>query len=71
MIHVVYVEDGDTASISVHFMKDDYLETTLGDMVMKRFVASVLLAIALLTSGVVVTQYSMVGTAQADDGGGE
>jgi len=38
---------------------------------MKRFVASVLLAIALLTSGVVVTQYSMVGTAHADgsDGG--
>ena len=38
---------------------------------MKRFVASVLLAIALLTSGVVVTQSSMVGTAYADDGGGE
>ncbi len=30
---------------------------------MKRFIASVVLAIALLTSGVVVTQYSMVGTA--------
>ena len=38
---------------------------------MKRLIASVLLAIALLTSGVVVTQYSMVGTAYADDGGGE
>ena len=37
---------------------------------MKRFIASVLLAIALLTSGVVVTQYGMVGTACADDGGG-
>ena len=36
---------------------------------MKRFIASVLLAIALLTSGVVVTQYSMVGTAYADDSG--
>ena len=38
---------------------------------MKRFVASVLLAIALLTSGVVVTQHSMVGTAYADDGAGD
>ena len=37
---------------------------------MKRFMASVLLAIALLTSSVVVTQYSMVGTAYAEDGGG-
>ena len=35
---------------------------------MKRFIASVVLAIALLTSGVVVTQYSMVVTAYADDG---
>ena len=39
-------------------------------MIMKRFVASVVLAIVLLTSGVVVTQYSMVGTAYAEDGGG-
>jgi len=38
---------------------------------MKKFVATVLLAVALLTSGVVVTQYGMVGTAHADDGGGE
>ena len=37
---------------------------------MKRFVASMLLAIALLTSGLVVTQYDMVGTAYADDGAG-
>jgi hypothetical protein len=37
---------------------------------MKQFVASVLLAIALLTSGVVVTQYGMVGTAYAEDDGG-
>jgi len=36
---------------------------------MRRFVASVILAIALLTSGTVVTQYNMVGTAQADSGG--
>jgi len=33
---------------------------------MKRLIASVVLAIALLTSGVVVTQHSMVGTAYAD-----
>ena len=41
-----------------------------GDMIMKRLIASVFLALALLTSGVVVTQYSMVGIAYADDGGG-
>ena len=39
-------------------------------MIMKQFIVSVLLAIALLTSGMVVTQYSMVGTAYADGGGG-
>ena len=38
---------------------------------MKRLIASVLLAIALLTSGLVVTQYSMVGTAYADGGAGD
>ena len=37
---------------------------------MKRLIASVVLAIALLTSGAVVTQSSLVGTAYADDGGG-
>ena len=36
---------------------------------MKRLVASVILAIALLTSGVAVTQSGLVGTAYADDGG--
>ena len=35
---------------------------------MKRLIVSVVLAIALLTSGVVVTQSSMVGTAYADGG---
>ena len=39
-------------------------------MIMKRLIASVVLAIALLTSGVVVTQYSMVGIAHADGGDG-
>jgi len=33
---------------------------------MKRLIASVVLAIALLTSGAVLTQHSMVGTAYAD-----
>ena len=37
---------------------------------MKRLITSLVLAIALLTSGVAVSQYSMVGTAYADDGGG-
>ena len=36
---------------------------------MKRLIASVVLAIALLTSSVMVTQYNMVGTAYADDSG--
>jgi len=34
-------------------------------------IASVVLAIALLTSSAVVTQFSLVGIAYADDGGGE
>jgi len=39
---------------------------------MKRLIASVVLAIALLTSGAVVPQASLVGTAYADgDGGGD
>ncbi len=38
---------------------------------MKRLIASVVLAIALLTSGMVVTQSSLVGTAYADCSGGE
>jgi len=38
---------------------------------MKRLIASVVLAIALLTSGVVVSQYSMIGTAYADDAAGD
>ena len=38
---------------------------------MKRFIVSVVLAIALLTSGVVVTQDPMVGVAYADGDGGE
>lgn len=37
---------------------------------MKRIVSVVLLAVALLTSGGVVTQYSNVGSAYACDGGG-
>ena len=41
-----------------------------GELVMKRLVASIVLAIALLTSGAVVTQSSLVGTAYAEAGGG-
>jgi hypothetical protein len=41
------------------------------ELAMKRLIASVVLAIALLTSGAVVTQSSLVGTAYADDGGAE
>jgi hypothetical protein len=41
-----------------------------GELVMKRLIASVVLAIALLTSGMVATQYGLVGTAYADSGGG-
>jgi hypothetical protein len=38
---------------------------------MKRILASVLLAVALLTAGVTATQYSLVGTAYADADGGD
>jgi hypothetical protein len=38
---------------------------------MKGLVSIVALAIALLTSGAVVTQHSMVGTVYADAGSGE
>ena len=41
-----------------------------GELVMKRLVAAIVLAIALLTSGAVVTHSSLVGTAYANDGGG-
>ena len=41
------------------------------ELAMKRLIASVVLAIALLTSGAVVTQSSWVGTAYADGDGGE
>ena len=42
-----------------------------GELVMKRLVSIIVLAIALFTSGAVVTQHSMVGTAYADAGSGE
>ena len=38
---------------------------------MKLLIASVVLAIALLTSGTVVTQFSLVGTAYADGDAGD
>jgi hypothetical protein len=41
-----------------------------GDLVMKRLVAAIVLSIALLTSGAVVTQSSLVGTAYAESAGG-
>ena len=41
-----------------------------GEIAMKRLIANVVLAIALLTSGAVVIQSSLVGTVYADDGGG-
>jgi hypothetical protein len=40
-------------------------------LTMKRLIASVVVAIALLTSGVVITQSSLVGTAYADGGSGD
>ena len=41
------------------------------EVAMKRLIASVVLAIALLTSGMVVTQSNLVGTAYAEDGGSD
>lgn len=40
------------------------------ELAMKRLIATVVLAIALLTSGAVVTQSGLVSTAYANDGGG-
>ena len=37
---------------------------------MKRLVAAIVLSIALVTSGAVITQSGLVGTAYADDAGG-
>lgn len=42
-----------------------------GESAMKRLITSVVLAVALLTSGLVVTHTGMLGMAYADDGGGE
>jgi hypothetical protein len=42
-----------------------------GELVMKRLIASVVLVVALLTSGLGATYSGMVGIAYADDGGGE
>jgi hypothetical protein len=42
-----------------------------GALVMKRLIVSVILAVALLTSGAAVPQSSLVGSAYACDGGGE
>jgi hypothetical protein len=42
-----------------------------GALVMKRLIVSVVLAIALLTSGAVAPQSNLVGSAYACDGGGE
>jgi len=41
------------------------------ELAMKRLMASILLVIALLTSGTVVTQSILVGTAYADSDGGD
>jgi hypothetical protein len=41
------------------------------ELAMKRLIASVVLAIALLTSGAVVTQSRLVGTAYASDDAGD
>jgi hypothetical protein len=40
-----------------------------GDLEMKRLVGTIALAIALLTSGAVVTHHSLVGTAYANSSG--
>ena len=54
-------------SIEVLFFRLDV--NIHGDAIMKKLIVSVLLAITLLMSGMVVTQYNMVGTAYADSGG--
>jgi hypothetical protein len=42
-----------------------------GESVMKRLIASVVLAVALLTFSMEVTYSGLVGAAYADEGGGE
>ena len=42
-----------------------------GEPAMKRLITSIVLAVALLTSGLVVTHTGMLGMAYADEGGGE
>jgi hypothetical protein len=42
-----------------------------GEIVMKKLVLSIMLSIVLLTSGVVVIESSLVGTAYACDGSGD
>jgi len=42
-----------------------------GALAMKRLIASVVVVVALLTSGAVVTQSKLVGTAYASDSGGD
>ena len=38
---------------------------------MKRLIVSIMIAVALLTSGVLVSQFDMLGTAYAEGDGGE
>jgi hypothetical protein len=47
------------------------LNSSQEELAMKRLIASVVLAIALLTSGAVVTQSRLVGTAYASDDAGD
>ena len=42
-----------------------------GDIEMKKLIASIMLSAVLITSGVVLNHHSLVGTAYANDGGGE
>ena len=46
-------------------------QSSLRSYRMKRLIVSLLLAVALLTSGVLVSQFDMLGTAYADGDGGE
>ena len=66
---MVCVEDGDDVWFACLYSCFDLKPH--GRIAMKRLIASVLLALALLTSGVVATQYSMVGTAYADGDSGD
>jgi hypothetical protein len=69
---MVYSKSGDVNGGGGSFVRTTVTGIGLNPqeaLAMKQLIASVVLVVALLTSGAVVTQFSLVGTAYANDGG--